>query len=95
MRAFPINAIVDQAVYSPDGKTVLTGSSDKTARLWDVATGRLLHVLTDTAPVYAVAYAPDDGAASRTRLQRGRPKRKAPPELLVVAEIGPHGGLLF
>ena len=26
--------------FSPDGKTVLTGSDDKTARLWDAATGQ-------------------------------------------------------
>ena len=26
--------------FSPDGKTVLTGSDDKTARLWDVKTGQ-------------------------------------------------------
>src|SRR5262249_15688950 len=28
------------AAYSPDGKTVLTGSFDHTARLWDVTTGQ-------------------------------------------------------
>ena len=26
--------------YSPDGKTVLTGSHDRTARLWDATTGK-------------------------------------------------------
>ena len=26
--------------FSPDGKTILTGMLDKTARLWDAATGR-------------------------------------------------------
>jgi WD40 repeat protein len=28
---------VRAVAFSPDGKTVLTGSSDKTARLWDVS----------------------------------------------------------
>src|SRR5262249_26622321 len=32
----PINV----AVFSPDGRLVLTGASDGTARLWDVRTGR-------------------------------------------------------
>ncbi len=31
--------IVYAVAYSPDGKTVLTGSADQTARLWDAATG--------------------------------------------------------
>ena len=31
---------VEAAAFSPDGKTVLTGGDDGTARLWDAATGQ-------------------------------------------------------
>src|SRR5262249_54692177 len=30
------------AVFSPDGSEVLTASSDKTARIWDAATGKVI-----------------------------------------------------
>ena len=33
-------AEIGAAAFSPDGKLVLTGSHDHTARLWDAATGR-------------------------------------------------------
>jgi WD40 repeat protein len=46
--------------FSPDGKTALTASRDRTARLWDVATGRpLSEPLTHRHPVWAVAFSPD------------------------------------
>jgi WD40 repeat protein/beta-lactamase regulating signal transducer with metallopeptidase domain len=35
---------VTDVAWSPDGKTLLSGSYDNTARLWDVETGRELHV---------------------------------------------------
>ena len=46
--------------FSPDGKTVLTASLDKTARLWEAATGQPLGPpLQHQGPVRHVAFSPD------------------------------------
>ena len=45
--------------FSPDGTKVLTGSDDKTARLWDAATGVHIRTFGHTGAVYSVAYSPD------------------------------------
>lgn len=47
--------------FSPDGNTVLTSSRDGTARLWDVATGNNLHVLSGHAGLVAHSIFSADG----------------------------------
>jgi len=54
---------ISSAVISPDGRTMLTGSDDRTARLWDIATGReLRQFLGHTGSVHSVAFSPDGRA---------------------------------
>ena len=46
--------------FSPDGTKIATASYDKTARLWDAATGKPLgEPLRHDARVNAVAFSPD------------------------------------
>jgi eukaryotic-like serine/threonine-protein kinase len=54
---------VTGVTFSPDGKVVLTGSADNTARLWDVATGKAIGVpMEHKGRVLAVAFSPDGKA---------------------------------
>ena len=41
-------AQVTDAEYSPDGTQIVSASLDKTARVWDLASGRTIHVLRAT-----------------------------------------------
>jgi WD40 repeat protein len=51
---------VTAVAFSPDGKTLATGSWDFTVRLWDVATGKeLANYNWDIGRIYCLAYAPD------------------------------------
>ncbi len=50
---------MNAASFSPDGRTVVTASDDKTARLWDAASGKELQRLTHDEWVWAASFSPD------------------------------------
>src|SRR5579859_6902714 len=53
-------ALVMNVAYSPDGKRLATSSLDKTARVWDAATGKLLLTVVDhTDGFNGIAFSPD------------------------------------
>ena len=53
---------VDGAAFDPSGETVVTASTDETARLWDATTGELRAVLEGhTESVDSAAFDPSGG----------------------------------
>ncbi|GCL41668.1 protein kinase domain-containing protein [Dolichospermum planctonicum] len=53
------SSLVSSVAYSPDGQT-LASADDKTIKLWNVKTGKLLQTLKDHSnQVWSVAYSPD------------------------------------
>jgi WD40 repeat protein len=54
------SALVNSAAFSPDGRQVISCSSDKTLKLWDVITGNVIRTFYGHSDyVYSVAFSPD------------------------------------
>ena len=50
---------VSSVAYSPDGRHIVSGSSDETVRVWDAETGEPIHELPCGSDVNGVAFSPD------------------------------------
>jgi WD40 repeat protein len=56
----PSEADVNAAIFSPDGRTLISGHLDRALRVWDAQTGKLLEIHTaHTDAILAVAVSPD------------------------------------
>jgi WD40 repeat protein/uncharacterized caspase-like protein len=54
-----VGQTVQSLAFSPDGKTLASGSSDKTIRIWELATGKQLKLFTQPIRVWLIAFNPD------------------------------------
>lgn len=52
-------ADITMAKFSPDGRSIVTSSTDGTARIWDAATGHPRFVLTCGGGLFAARFSPD------------------------------------
>jgi WD40 repeat protein len=51
---------VNSVAFSPDGKQAISGSNDKTLKLWDVASGSVIRTFSGHSSwVYSAAFSPD------------------------------------
>ena len=67
-------APVESVSFSPDGKTLASGSADKTVRLWDIATGKEERVLIGhTASITSLSFSQEGGNTCKCRVEREYP----------------------
>lgn len=72
---------ISSACFSPDERYVLTTSWDRTARLWDILSGKIIQSFNSSEPLYALAFrdslefltASENGSISQWRIGRDEP----------------------
>ena len=66
---------INSAAYSPDGKHIITGSSDRTLKLWDSATGEIVQLLvcsTNPSLVFATYVGTQDPKVEQDHVSLSR-----------------------
>ena len=78
---------VEALALSPDGKTLISGGFDNTARIWDLATGKLLSTLNHDDPVLSVAISPDGKSVATAAARWGNGFYGASPASVQVWDV--------
>jgi WD40 repeat protein len=82
--------LILQSGYSADGRWIFTINGDKSAKVWDAATGRLQSSISNNERIYRASFTPD-GAALLTVEQQGAMKLWDTETGQLRAQVAPKG----